>query len=345
MSVVTPAFLFDLESRMRHITEDEYVRMSSSDVLWWDEVTRLIPSGSRKEIVTWILNTAYLEEENTSGSLDFEDMTILEHDFEAKGAGKGLKLKKTQFDDLDGNGVYLAGEWSKQMGAQHAYWPQRQVAKLIKAGETGKAYDAKNFFATDHPNNPNDAAAGTFSNLLVGSQFRIDPGVTIDEAHTALAKVYAEIAKLKMPNGRDPRFLRPGFILTPPSMWTRAVTLVGAEFISASSSGGGGGTLDVKGVISKLGYKAPRQADELAGFESETTYFIFAQQTAGSQLGAFGYVEREPFSIRYYTGQNGAGAVGIDAILDRTDELEWHTKGRNSAAYGHPWLCFKVKAS
>lgn len=342
---VTPAFLFDLESRMRHIVEDEYVRMGSSDVLWWDEITRLITSGSRRELVTWILNTAYLEEEGPSGGLDFEDMTVLEHSFEAKGAGKGLKLKKTQFDDLDGNGVYIVSEWSKQIGAQHAYWPQRQIAKLLREGETGQAYDKRAFFANNHPNNPHDPPAGTFSNLLVGNNYRIDPGVPFDTAHDNLARVYAHIASLKMPNGRDPRFLRPGFILTPPSMWSRAVTLVGAEFISASSAGGGGGTLDVKGVISKLGYQAPRQSDELAGFEDETSYFVFARQTAGSTLGAFGYVEREPFSIRFYTGQNGAGAIGIDAILDRTDELEWHTKGRNVAAYGHPWLVFKVKAS
>lgn len=344
MSVVTPAFLFDLESRMRMITEDEYVRMAQSDILWWDEVTRLIPSGSRREIITWILNTAYLEEQGVGGNYEFEDMTVLDHSFENKSAGKGLELKKTQFDDLDGNGVYLAAEWSKQMGAQHAYWPQRQIARLLKEGETGLAYDKKTFFATDHPVNPKDPPTGVFSNLLVGANYRIDAGVTIEQAHLNLARVYAHIAGLKMPNGRDPRFLRPRFILTPPTMWARAVTLVGAEFIAASAASGAG-TLDVKGVISKLGYQAPRQSDELAGFESETTYFVFAQQTAGSQLGAFGYANREPFSIRYYTGRSGGAPTGIDAILDRTDTLQWLTSGRNASVYGHPWLCFKVKAA
>ena len=338
---VTPSFLFDLESRMRHIVEDEYVRLSQDDVLWWDEVTRLIPSGSRREYVTWILNTAYLEKQGPGGKIDFEDMTVLEHSFESEHAGKGLRLKRSQFDDLDGNGVYIAGEWSRQMGAQHAYWPQRQVAELLAEGESGVCYDGRPFFDTAHPNNPFDPPAGTFSNLLTGANYRIDDGITIEEAKENLDRVYAHIASLKMPNGRDPRFLRPAFILGSPSIWSRAVTLVGAEFIAASAKAGGGGSLDLKGVIAKLGFSAPRQADELSGNE----YYVFAKQTYTTALGAFGYIEREPFSIRFYTGRDGSMPTGIDAVLDRTDNLEWHTGGRNVAAYGHPWCVFKVKPS
>lgn len=343
MPAVTTSFLMDLESRMRLITENEYVRMSASDVLWWDEVTRLLPSGSRREIINWIMSSAYLEDRGElGGKLDFEDMTILEHEVTHRHAGKGLRLHRAQFEDLDGNGVALAREWSEQMGAQHAYWPQRQIAELLKEGESGVAYDDSFFFDTDHPVHPYNPSAGTYSNLLVGADYRIDVGVSVQQAFENLARIFGHIASLKMPNGRDPRFLRPGIILAPPTMKARLNTLLGAKFIAMSGTSGGG-SVDVEGVIEGLGFAKPKYADELAGYEDETSFFVFAQQIASSQLGAFAYSQREPFSIRYYTGQGGG--AGVDAILSRTDELEWHTTGRNASTYGHPYMCFKVKAS
>lgn len=340
MPAVTPSFVFDLESRMRLITENEYLRMTQSEVIWWDQITRLVPSGARREIISWILNTAQLEDQGEGGNIAFEDMVILDHEYTNKTAGKGLRIKRSQFEDLDGNGVKLAADWSMQMGAQHGYWPQRQVAQLLKDGETGTAYDGKAFFATDHPNNPFDTPAGTFSNLITGNQ--IDENVTLDVAAENLAKVYAHIAALKMPNGDDPRFLRPGALIVPPAMFGRAVQLTSAKFI-AMAAATGGGAADLANMISRLGYGTPFQADELTGFENDTTYFVAAQQIAGSEMGALAYVDREPFTIRYYTGRGGGG-VGVDAVLDRADELEWHTSGRNVAGYGHPWLLFKCKA-
>lgn len=344
MTVIDTAFVMDLESRMRLITEAEYVRMAQSDVLWWDEVTKLVQSSSRREIIHWILSTAFIEDQGPlGGKMDFEDMTILDHEISHRHAGKGLKLHKSQFKDLDGNGVRLAAEWSQQMGAQHGYWPQRQVATLLKAGETNVGYDGVPFFATNHPVHPYRPASGTFSNLLAGAQYRIDHGVPMETAFVNLANVFAHIAGLKMPNGSDPRFLRPELILAPPTMKARVNALLGAKFLAMSASSGGGST-DISGVIEGLGFARPKYADELSGFEGETSYFVFAKEIAASELGAFAYSPREPFAIRYYTG-DGGGAVGVDAILDRTDELEWHTKGRNATAYGHPYHCFKVKAA
>jgi len=334
----------DLESRMRKITENEYVRLTASEHMWWDKVTRVIPSGSRREIITWVLSTAQLEDQGVmGGNIAFEDMSILETEFTPKTAGKGLKLRRQQFEDLDGNGVQLATEWSAQMGAQHGYWPQKQIATLLKAGETTKAYDGKNFFATDHPVNPNDTSKGTYKNLFTGGDAAdISTAVTSDVALANLAKIYALICDIKMPNGSDPRYLRPAGILCGPKLFPRVAQLTSAKFL-AEAAATGGGSADVIAKIASMGYGMPTQADELSGFESDTSYFVIAEQMASSQMGAFAYVDREAFAIRYYTGVGGGN--GVDAILDRADELEWHSRGRNVAAPGHPWLLFKVKAS
>lgn len=338
MPALTPTFVMDLESRMRKITENEYLRLTASGHMWWQTITRVIPSGSRREIITWILNTAQLQDQGFGGNIAFDDMMILETEYVSKTAGKGLKLRRQQLEDLDGNGVQLASEWSAQMGAQHGYWPQKQIATLLKNGETTLAYDKKNYFATDHPNNPLDTSAGTYSNLMTSVD--VSTAVTVDVALQNLATVYNNIASLKMPNGSDPRFLRPAGIIAPPKLMPRLVQLTNAKFIAQAASTGGGGA-DITGVIESMSFKAPIQADELIGFESDTTYFVVAEQIAGSQLGAFAYVDREPFTIRYYTGRGGGN--GVDAVLDRADELEWHSSGRNVAAPGHPFLLFKCK--
>jgi phage major head subunit gpT-like protein len=341
MPALTPTFVMDLESRMRKITENEYLRLTASEHMWWQKITRVIPSGARREIITWILNTAQLQDQGLGGNIAFDDMHILETEYVAKTAGKGLKLRRQQFEDLDGNGVQLASEWSAQMGAQHGYWPQKSIATLLKNGETTIAYDKKNYFATDHPNNPNDTSAGTYSNLLTGVD--ISTAVTVDTALANLASVYNSIASLKMPNGSDPRYLRPAGILVPPKMFPRAVQLTNAKFIAQTAGSGAaqGGSADVAALIASMGFGMPTQVDELIGFQSDTTYFVYAEQIAGSQLGAFAYVDREPFTIRYYTGRGGGN--GVDAILDRADSLEWHTSGRNVAAPGHPFMLFECK--
>ena len=343
MPALTPSFVFDLESRMRKIEENEYLRLASN--LWWDTGTKVLPSQSRREIVTWALNTAQLEDQGQGGNIAYDNMVIIETEFSASTAGKGLKLRRQQFEDLDGNGVNLASEWAAQMGAQHAYWPQKQVATMLKNGHlsTSTTYDGKPFFATDHPVNPKATSKGTFKNLFTGGDaVPIDTGVTTDVALANLAKVFGLIASIKMPNGSDPRMLRPKGILCSPTLFPRAVQLTNARVIAQAAASGGGGA-DVEALIRALGYGQPICADELAGFESDTTYFVVAEQIASSQLGGLVYVDREPFSTRYYTGRGGG--TGVDAVLDRADEHEWHSSGRNVVGYGHPFVIFKCKAS
>ena len=253
-SIVTPSFVYDLESRMRHITETEYLELASK--LWWNQCTKVMTTGGRREIVTWVLNTAQIESEDDGGNISFDDMMIMETEFSPSVAGKGLRLRRQQFDDLDGNGVNLAAEWSAQIGAQQAYWPQKQVVTMLKNGAAADAlaYDGLPFFSASHKVNPKDAAKGTFANLFTG--VRIDTGVTADVALTNLQTVFGKIAAIKAPNGNDPRFLRPKAILANPLLYPRAVQLTSAKFIAQAAATGGGGA-DVEALITALGYGTP----------------------------------------------------------------------------------------
>jgi phage major head subunit gpT-like protein len=339
MPAVTPQYLMDFETRMQLITEREYTRLTQN--LWWPKVTKVKQSTNRRELFTWLLSTATIHDQGDGGNIRFDDIVSSFTELENKDSGAGLKLRKQQIEDSDGNGPDLAAQWSADIGAYMSYWPQKQTVALLKNGHDVtkvRAYDGKALFATDHPVNPYRTGSGTFSNLITAGSpaaYPIDDSVALDVAFANLGKIFAYIASVRMPNGEDPRFLRPAAILAPPRLFARVVQLMSAKFIAPA---GAGGSHDVDGLMKLLGYATPIMADELAGFEDDKTFFIVAEQLATSQLGAIVYSDREPYSIAYYGPQT-------DAELSRSQQFEWHCHGRNVAAPGHPFLIFKVKGA
>ena len=345
MSALTPEFLFDFESNMRALTENEYSRMTAN--LWWQKITKVLPSGSKRERLAWLLSTAKIEDTGQGGNIPFEDIVSQTTEYTMKNAAAGLKMRRNQLEDLDGNGLDVASKWSADIGSYMAYWPQKQLVAAILAN--GTAYDGKAFFATDHPCNPfsGRAVPATYSNLLAYADFKIDDSIDVDDALVNLGKLVAAIRSVKMPNEEDPRFLVPTAILCPPRMVPRVQQLTNAKFI-AQAAGSGGGSGDVEALIRNWGFAPPIEAVELSNAmtgvaDGDTTYYVAVQEMSATQLGAFVYYDREPFKITYYTG-NGGG-TGVDAILDRSRELEWHCQGRNTLGLGHPFLMFKVAGS
>ncbi|MBA3841104.1 MAG: hypothetical protein H0X39_00515 [Actinobacteria bacterium] len=348
MGALTPTILMDLESRMEVLTENEYTRLTSN--LWWQIITRTRTTTSRRDVLTWLLTTASIKSEGKGGNIAFDDLVAIYTELEVLAAGAGLRLRRFQLEDTDGNGIDLAAEWSAQIGAFMAYWPQQQVANfLMTAQNTGvfTGYDQLPFFANNHPVNPYDTGRGVFANLMTGAAnsafagypgaLPIDDTVTADVALSNLSRLYSYIASIKMPNGVTPRFLRPKAIICSPRVFPRVTQIMGAKFL-AQAAGSSAASADVEGFVKSMGYSMPVQADELAGFENDTTYFVACETIGTSRLGAVLYTQREPFHINYYGPQQ-------QADLDRRDELEWHCKGRNAVSPGHPYLLFKVKGS
>lgn len=338
MPAITPEFLFDLESNMRLITSREYERLTSN--LWWRIICKEMSSGSKKERVNWLLDSARIQPTGKGGNVEFEDIVALTTEFESLNAAAGLKLKKEQLEDLDGNGVDLATHWARQMGAYASYWPQKQLAKALLANPT--SYDQKAFFASDHPVNPFLPVAGTFANVFTGGASGIYPGalpidasVTVDTAVANIAKAIAYCASLKMPNGEDPRFLKIGALLVPPALTARAQQITNAKFI-AQVAGSAAGSGDIEAIVRNFGLGQPVEVPELGSAfgGSDTSYYLAMQEITSNELGAFVYVNREPFSVVYHGPQTSAE-------LARLREFQWTTEGRNVIQPGHPYLLFR----
>lgn len=345
MGAITPSFMFDLESNMQNIAENEYARLSQN--MYWSRFCKVLPSQTRKQLVNWIISTAKIEDLGKSGGKTvFEDMLATYTTFESRNAGSALQLKRQQLMDLDGNGVDLAAKWAADIGAYMAYWPQKQFASALKTGHISgnNSYDGVPFFSGAHPLSGVTGDLNTFTNLfttgLGPGACPIDTSVSADVALANLGKAIAYVKSIKMPNAEDPRYLSPTAIIVPPALQQRVVQLTNAKFLSGGSSGAN----DVEAIVSSYGFTLPVIASELAGFENDSTYFVACEElSSASQLGAMVYVDREPFAITYYSGRDGG--TGMDAFLDRADNLEWHCKGRNVMGYGHPYLMFKVKAT
>jgi hypothetical protein len=343
MSAITPAFLIDLETNMKLISAQEYQRLASN--LWWTQIAKTTTSGAKKERVSWLLDTARIQATGKGGgNIEFEDIVSQTQEYEHENAAAGLKIKKEQLEDLDGNGVEIASHWSRQIGAYASYWPQKQLAKAIIANPV--TYDTKRFFAVDHPVNPFNLSAGTYANLFTGSAsgiypgaLKIDDSVTVDVALGNLAKIIAYTASLRMPNGEDPRFLVLDKLFIPPRLAARAQQLTNAKFI-AQIAGSGAASADVEAVIRNFGLGQPIVCPELqAAFGgSDTDFYVGMSELTTNPHGAFLYSNREPFSVLYYGPQN-------DAQLARIREFQWMTEGRNTIMPGHPYLLFKVQGT
>lgn len=345
MGAITPQFLIDLETRMQIAMESSYAGLLSN--LWWQRVARVRPSTGLKEIVTWLLSTAQIRDQGKGGNVRFDDLVSTYTQYENKVAGAGLKLSKYQLEDTDGGGVDLAGQWSTDVGAQAAYWPQKLTTHFLKNGHTASlytGYDSVAFFSASHLVNPADPDVGEFANLFTGAAsgsypgaLPIDDSVSMEVALANLSKLCAYVAGIKMPNGEDPRGLRVTGLLCGPRLMPRAVQLTSAKFI-ATAVGSSAGSTDVEALIKYLGFATPIQADELYGFEDDKTYFPIIEAVGATQLGAAIYSERDPFKVNFYGPQD-------QVTLGRKKEFEWTIEGRNAIAPGHPFLLAKAKAT
>lgn len=396
MPEITPSFQFQYERRMRAITETEYVRRMRAENLWWNKMLRTINVDGLTERITWLLNTATIEPVGPSGTgaIEFEGLVTQTAEYPSFRHAKGIKVQRDQIEDLDGTGLNILAEWSMQIGNEMAYYPQRLAAQLIMNGAatdgSANAYDGIPYFADNssntvggvsvkgHPFNPFRPELGGYQNWLHGAASGVYPGalpiddsVSVDTALINLGKAIAHISTNKMPNGVDPRFLTPVFMVCPPKMAPRVRQLHDAKIIAQSANaygGTGGGGADVEALIRGWGLGTPIVAQELgasvtysnASFPfmasggnvsfkknsvtgSDTTWYLVCQENNSTQLGGLLHILRKPFKVTYYTGDSGGTAMSEH--LDRMNEFEYHCQGRMAVQYGHPYAIYRFDAS
>ncbi len=67
MPAKSPQFYFDFESNLRFIATDEFARILRH--LFVDRIAKTIPSDSKKEVIGFLLDTAYIEDQGKGGNV------------------------------------------------------------------------------------------------------------------------------------------------------------------------------------------------------------------------------------------------------------------------------------
>lgn len=364
--ILTTSFLFDFKSNMQAIQEQSYQNKLKN--LHYQKFTRTRTSESEREILAWLISTARLQRNGQGGNIEFDTLAQVKQTYTNGNFDAGLKLSRNQMTDLDGKGVDVAGEWSRQIGADIAYFPQREVVTQLLNGETGLCYDGLPFFSKSHLIHPALTSVGTYANLFSGAAastpatdpndagypgaLPIDESVTVDVALSNLNKALAYISSIKMPNGVDPRFLTPRGLIHPPRLRARVQQLTNAKFI-AQAAASGGGSANIESVVSDWAFGEPICMAELGGGANyplgengegatvsgdDTSYYLLCQEVDTSDLGALVWINREPVTIQAFTPSD-------QVQLAEARVFEWLAQGRGVAGYGLPYFLFKCKAS
>lgn len=335
MPKLTPSFLVNFETNLQSIIVDSWARVAQN--LIWDKFVKLRPAKTKREILTWLLETAKIYPEGNGGEKRFDDIVAMATEYEISDFGAGLVLRKNEIEDnamaQTFNGVQVgaldyAAKWARDIGAASGYFPQEKWIAAIEAGfSTGLAYDGLSFFSKLHLRNPAGGVggSGTYSNIIENVNLRPARGGSDSEqdvllkGRANLGTALAHVRGQRFFNG-VPRFLVPRALLVQTDMEEHANLLVKALQVGATDNRKALAPLEV--------YSTPELDTRPAG-----SYFIGVEDMMQDELGAFIHAERQPFSVSFYGPQT-------DSALARQKNFEWHNDGRSGQTYGHPYLFY-----
>lgn len=308
---ITSGAVRTLEDRFQKLFNDDYAIALQN--LWWDKLATVKPSTGKKEIYQFLLTNSFLKE-LPEGQMIYDNLITQAFSGTNKDFGTGLKITKNQFDDDE---FQFAADWAAQAGSAIALHPQQLVIDLIVKGTSQNSYDGVSFFSDSHPTNPGNVALGTFSNLIPST------ALTYDNYVVGLKTMRS----YKMPSGLN-RNLVPKYLVGPPSKMKEMLEITGAAFVSTTAQGG-----PSSNVFNNQGVE-PIIINELETDDPDTGAWYLVASNAGSSIGPFIYQLRTAFAMTSYSG-------ATTAELQRTNELEWLIRGRDTALYGHPYQMIK----
>jgi hypothetical protein len=374
--IFTADFLFSIEKKAVIINERSFLERMSADDMWaMDGVLKPAPFEGKSERVTWVIDSSSIEQMTPAnggedgGALTSEEMATVTTEYFPAHFGRQFKMGKLKFMNFVQAGINPLAIWSARMGRYGAYMPQRLAAMFILSGETVIGYDGVAFFSASHPVHPLIASQGTYANLFTGAAsgsypgaLPIDDSVTLDQAFINLVKGISYIeGAIPAPNGAgDPRMLHVEKILYPPQLQRRVTQLTEMSFYASASAGGAGSADGVKNIWKKFQLAKSQKAVEFDGNRSysvmnangtkstvsgsDTSYYMLAREAGESELGAARLNTRLPFGMQTYSGESG-GVEGIDAVLGRSNDIEYHYQGWTAVNPGEPAYLHKFKST
>jgi phage major head subunit gpT-like protein len=332
MSAITQSFMVTFESELQHRMTSAWNRALKR--MWWNRIMSVQTSSTLEEIIEWQISKAAIHKLGIEGAKRFyADLASQQFKIVNNYWGEALKLSRQKLND---NKYDLAVQWAGDIGKAAAFFPQRKSVELIKNGKTKKGYDGVNFFATTHPVDPSNSAAGTYKNLFTTNA----AGNPFDLTGPNLAEAFAYIEAVPMADGVTPRYLEGTQLIVPGQLKLTADTLTGAQQITDPLNSTKGASADnMLAAISKYGFLPPI-VEPMFNAEPHVWYLAVPVITdeEAPMRGSLVYQEREPFTLSTFSDLT-------DAQLSRVKQFEWSYEGRAEVQYGDPFLLYRFEGT
>jgi hypothetical protein len=318
MPIITPTYIMNFETDMRFVATNAWKRTLKK--LWWPRVQLLETTGSAVQYIEWMLETARIQPLGPKGaSMPQDPLVAVSQELVHAHFGNGLELFRS---DIEDDKVARAPKWATDTGSAAAYWPQRLLVQAMQAGKVNKAFDGLPFFSTAHPVNPMDIAGATIANGGLYSNLHAGTSFTVEN----LMRVTAYIESIRHPGGA-PMGALPTLVCVPSNYRFRSNQALNADIYTdaLNTTQGASATNTIKTAYE---FEPPIVAAELNN--EPTVWYVGVPADQDAFDGAFGYLEREAFSINTYSPMDQASLANVNVF-------QWKNRGRNGSFYGLPF--------
>lgn len=183
---------------------------------WWEQVATLVPSTGGSNTYAWLKSIPAFREwvgERVFHSLVSKGTVLSNKDFE-----NSISVPRNSIEDEQ---LGIFGASFEMMGQEAAKWPDKTLAKALKAGGTTVHYDGQPFFNGSHPVDPDDSSKGTYSND------RTTFDLTPDNYATARADFMGRLNEAGEPMG-----LMPDLLIVPPQLEVTAKRILENDILA-----------------------------------------------------------------------------------------------------------------
>lgn len=286
---------------------------------FWKTIATEVPSKSKRNVYPFLSLIPGLRE--WVGPRQINNVAARQYTLDNKHWEDTLEVDKNDLED-DQYGIYAP--MSQMLGQHVAEFPDRKLAEIIEAGTTANCWDGQFFFDTDHPVDPDNAAAGTNSNKLVGAGYDLavaDPLVPFGAARAAMAT-------WKREDGQQMGTLG-NMIMVHPNQEKQALQVANAMMTAQAVGSAAAGVSNV--------------------FQGKIDVLVnpYLKVTSGNPW----YLLSTTKAIKPFLWQNRQAASMV-AMTDLTSEnvfrqrkFQWGVDLRANGGYTFPFLAFRMSAS
>ena len=271
---VNPQYIVTIDSMIKTLITSNWQRIAA-EAGAWGRLMKTRPSSTRRELFTWITDTAGIYPQGQGGDVRIDDMSAVEMEIDNVNQGAGLEFTTNELEDnqlardAKIGAMDYAQKWARDRGAEAATFPLYGLIGLITGTSFGGApvplaYDGSAYFGT-HYVDPSATSGPTYSNIITSVGINITPSGTAPQstyldavilAQRNFASACAQIRAQKFINGKSRR-LHPAIVVAPAALEYSVNQFIGGGGVLSGGSPAAKTIGQTSNVLRKWGFQEP----------------------------------------------------------------------------------------